>query len=891
MISLKRKFFKKGILLIYVLMLTAFIVILLTAAVFQLQNTVFLINKAELESKARWAALSGLEYAEAKLNQNSLNWPIKDGVFNYGGFKITETVYSDYTLVHGVLDGGEDEFYIVFVHNLSNPNDFCPSNPVQVSGKLVSIHSHNSKISNPIASLKDAPALPSGIITTCKSPEHKLKCFANANIYIGVEGRSRNCRVFAERLYKGSNERETYSAAIFADTVSANIAGKIAISKNGGRKPAVVALRGISISGDNGKEPDRFGNGPILLQNGAIFTDGTCTANGLLIQTGYLQNMMRYGFRVERADNVKYPEKLLKPEDQPDSVKPADLPQMPPGNYAFMDGSVKDFCYFGNVNPEGISMESYNLGKAYGQNKKLKQQLENELKNLETQIREQEEKSGSSGDSEQAEKSGSSDNPEEKSGSSGDSEQAEKSGSSDNPEEKSGSSGDSEQAEKSGSSDNPELKQLKEQKDEISAKLDDVKAGLKAIESSSDFIGEFEEIYSIGSSGSGYIPGSGFVSGYMPGPGAGAEYKLKPAGYIPGSGSKPVGSGTGYGSGTGTGTGSGYGSGSGSGSKPGSLSKPGTGSSSSSSSGSVYVFYPKDATDEANSYALEAAANLRSGLLKIEENIITSGSISVNGDFIVSSNSLIGGQFVKNDSPSKTFILESSGTTQVAIFATGDLYIDGFVQGKGSLNGNSVGITMGGDIYSAIDNELGVYALNDVIIKSVPAKLNEPDTSILSQIRKIMTSTANIEKTMQNATAFKNFLKNTTINISGLPISLEAYFKTIGLNDDYGFNSPGVYLKNLTSVDKNGNFLPFVPVTNFKGVIYSEGNIIVVNDFKKPNILGDVCIEGALICRGQLNISGVRNFSLRYNPSLMPKELLFSTEESFQLSEILFNQF
>lgn len=312
----------KGVMLIFSLIVISFLLILLTASIAQMQNTIFLTNRMEAEMKAEWAAMAGLEYAEACINKN-IKWPEAGGCPTVGDYSMSLTEKGDCLVLNAVSSKTGSEFCIAF--RKTNPGDnFVPLSKISASGQNVDIYSYNS-----------GGTTFSGSKTVCTTngKTHIVTCPASSGVYVGVEGRSGRYKSFAEKLYKIENVYEDYAAALFAKGgLNVQVDEKFAVSQIGGRHPSIIALGSVNVQSNTSNVPDRDGNGPLAMQEGAIFTNAPSVQIGVQsITTGDSNSMGSYGVRVEQAVTTSQPQ---------ENFPAVEGRKIPAGSYTFLERSV-----------------------------------------------------------------------------------------------------------------------------------------------------------------------------------------------------------------------------------------------------------------------------------------------------------------------------------------------------------------------------------------------------------------------------------------------------------------------------------------------------------------------------------------------------------------------
>lgn len=338
---------KRGIMLVFAIMIIALLIILLTASMVQLQNSIFLTNRVESESRAYWASFAGMEYAESRVENDILfassgakKSPLMSSMI--GDYYITETSSSGGILIHGYSEKVNSDFYVAFNTSGSIGDSIVPPSLFSDSKKVYQTYSCNGIIPNvDIKNTKNNIADKELKVSSA----HKIKIPKSGGVYISCEGVNRNQKTCLERLYQARAGAGDYFAALFTGgKFNASMYGTFSVSDVGGRSPNIVTLGGMNInssgsqsSGDTSganpsATPDRYGNGPLVLQEGTVFTNlNNVTVNGTPIATGDYANMQKYGIRVESADAVTLP-KVVIPSDNVSSSK-----RVPGGNYVFVE--------------------------------------------------------------------------------------------------------------------------------------------------------------------------------------------------------------------------------------------------------------------------------------------------------------------------------------------------------------------------------------------------------------------------------------------------------------------------------------------------------------------------------------------------------------------------
>ncbi len=292
----------KGMILIYSIFVVVFILVFVTAVLNQIQNGMFLTKNMIGETRAYWAAVSGLEYAESKLNEN-IYWPlIKAKSDKLGNYNITIQPTASEVKITGKDDKTGDSFLISFSKEISDTS--TPNNPSSTIARLdcdypSSFNNAWYMTVNPTA----ANNFEAKEITVSNSTKHSLFIPPGAKMYIAVQGESGNKLFRLEKIYRTEAFKSGYPAAIYANNIDIRVKGKFLVNQTGGRHPAVLCRHNFSIMSP---DPvfDNIGGMPCFLQDGIIFTDSeSIYIAGKEFKRSDLTISEKYRIRMEKPSN------------------------------------------------------------------------------------------------------------------------------------------------------------------------------------------------------------------------------------------------------------------------------------------------------------------------------------------------------------------------------------------------------------------------------------------------------------------------------------------------------------------------------------------------------------------------------------------------------------
>lgn len=350
---------KHGVMLVFTILIIALLIILLTASISQLQNSIFLTNKVEAETRSYWASFAGLEYAHERIN-GDVGWPnnpaapLSSAII--GDFSIREEAVSGGVRVYGLCESQNSEFYLAFNTAYASENSIM-SNITDVKGKLLNCYSCNG-LSTAFANgtdFKDGYELntkftsPRVLITArdAMDREHRVALPANAGVYVSCEGRNRNQSSRIERIYAGKSGLEDFSAALYVGgSTNASVHEKFSVTDVNGGRPSIVTEKGMTVTAlgqlpdspllygnpsiNTSLPPDTIGNGPLAFHDGTVYTNASnIQVNGTQIVTGQSVNSKKYGITVMPVADVRLPN--VKPQE---NTAPKELPG---GYYTFVE--------------------------------------------------------------------------------------------------------------------------------------------------------------------------------------------------------------------------------------------------------------------------------------------------------------------------------------------------------------------------------------------------------------------------------------------------------------------------------------------------------------------------------------------------------------------------
>ncbi len=773
---MKKLLAKRGIMILYTLIVVSMLIILLTASMTQMQHSTFLTNKLEAETRAYWAAMAGLEYAQARID-GDIKWPSADTLYSggVGNYDISEKYIAGCLVVHGVCREKDDEFYIAFGKSVSG-NSIVPSPlPADESGKPLKLYSFNG-----INPADGKSSIADMFLEISKIPSHVVQMPKAGGVYIAVEGRNRNYVCNLEKIFQARLGADKYSAALYVGKeFDGYIRGKFAVSDNGGRNPNVITVDGFTIQSsspleganalndiDTAAPPDNLGNGPVSMHGGAIFTKKpTISLNSVKLVTGNPANLRNYGVRVEPAGSIELP-KITIPQPAASSV------YLPGGNYTFVErpkslpSPFEDLCQRLNLPSFDYTPKKSNIS-AVGEK-------DYEFMYFPTDF-----------------------------------------------------SPNSFTVEKF-------------QKGRIMVVIDDI---LKKLEGS----------------------GGGIL-------GAVVDVLTQPVQWPIEAYRKVIKN-----------------------ELNGEMFEIDNGKSK------FYAFKPNDKPLNKNALS-ESPFKIRNDMLAMT---ITDNVQVSSGDFVfatseVDMNNYSSGKYRQAVYARSSVMLgEKNVKDRVMLYSDASIDIKGFLAGKGEVVGkNNISIEAGGKLDAEGENEIAMFAHNDLNIKYVSAtfaKYYAPhDVRDAAQKVPLPFDLANLPEI--SSKKYKDYVKNLLSQTVSSGKTLKEMLKSYGITSETGYNTPETYIYELMSrdpaslnpvsgqVSESSAYSPFVPTSNIRGVLYAKNNIVI-----EPS-QGDVSLEGIVVCEGSMKVYDANNFSIRYDPSLSSISVALP-QGSYMLSQLLFNKF
>ena len=274
---------KKGILLIYVLVISVLISIFLLTAVGNMNNSFLITNKFTGENKAYWAAEAGIKYCEYKLKSN-VGWPFltnKEYTEKFGKFTVTTSKQDSKNgyYVHGKSNDGE-QFCIYFSKREDSegseisivPNTF-PNDPKNLSYCSYSsiTESDKANLLNGVTNNNDSTEKE---LIVSKSPIKYTKAMISPGIYIASDGRCGAYRSVVEKMLIADNSNG-FNAGIYAGgNINITLSGNSSIfqvSNIANSKPEVYCKGKIKLKRSDKSNSNSKYLFPISMENGTIY--------------------------------------------------------------------------------------------------------------------------------------------------------------------------------------------------------------------------------------------------------------------------------------------------------------------------------------------------------------------------------------------------------------------------------------------------------------------------------------------------------------------------------------------------------------------------------------------------------------------------------------------
>ncbi len=336
----------RGILVFYVIVSMAFVTIFLTAAIFSMQNTTFLTKKIAGDTRAYWAAMSGLDYVRYRLDKN-IKWPLEglEAQTVFGKYVVTETPDANgIIVVRGVSEELDCEFYIAFSRTAGR---ISPASSVYtiVPGQLsrdansnplnyYSINNWGSTASSEIAELVSA-----------SSPSHVVS-LVQSGVYVAVDARSGIQRCVLEKMWQATTSGGFDAAMYAGGDIDVSLEGANStfnISQINGSRPSVYTNGSFSLTRDREFTGDGISS---TLEDGTLFYRTSCnffgedltTVSGLRRKKHMLLEKLRGTPNYPRIPWSKMEETVADLETSADDGNPDNdkATLISPGSYVFV---------------------------------------------------------------------------------------------------------------------------------------------------------------------------------------------------------------------------------------------------------------------------------------------------------------------------------------------------------------------------------------------------------------------------------------------------------------------------------------------------------------------------------------------------------------------------
>ena len=350
----------RGVMLLYSIIVMTLLAMILAIAINQMQHGMFITKKFYAETKAEWAARTGLEYVSYKMTENPY-WPFGDGISqteSFGKYQITKTLSSDKCILHGVSNQEEDlEFYIVFKNKVVNEGADCYSiagedftangSPIEYA----SVNSLNIKEFESAALSGDSDGL---CFEVRVSENGHYTYLMPSSVYIAADGRCGAYKSVLERLICIDTSGDIDGGVYSGNNFRVDLHGKGAafnVEQLGSGKPQIFAKNNFNIYRDfNAKysrdfpvvKPCNIGEGTIYYGKDMVISDSSLE-RASAEEIGFKRKVGVNAVKMQPP----LPEYPRLSWDELESKKPASLPNLDSGSYIFIpDPTSGDYNLF-----------------------------------------------------------------------------------------------------------------------------------------------------------------------------------------------------------------------------------------------------------------------------------------------------------------------------------------------------------------------------------------------------------------------------------------------------------------------------------------------------------------------------------------------------------------
>ena len=334
---------QKGMILFCTLVIMVILSVLLMVGVYRMQSSTMVTKRMIWEIKSYWTARAGNTIAADGAIRNSY-WPVLGQLPVHAGISKAGDYDIHYDTANKVVkgevkdaDGHVDSSFAIYYKNKLNPYA-AASEVLETTLGIVMPNPYYSD-SNSVESVFKSNF--ENTVSTLKSGE--MYCLTVGKSKVAVCGLELIYNLsYNARLIKTNHNQDTLdasestsaSAAMYvAGNINANINDLFSVDATDMTRACIVSGGNVSItsnSSDYGKTPNGYGEGPINMDEGAIFVGGNATLNGEPISPSNTNsNLTNYGVNVYSSSKIEF--------QYPDEVGTAWGKTIPSGTFCFIE--------------------------------------------------------------------------------------------------------------------------------------------------------------------------------------------------------------------------------------------------------------------------------------------------------------------------------------------------------------------------------------------------------------------------------------------------------------------------------------------------------------------------------------------------------------------------
>ncbi len=300
----KRRQRLRGMILICTLIIMVILSVFLIVGVYRMQSSTMVTKRAIWDIKSYWSAMAGSTLASDGCIRN-YRWP-EEGLLKKAGSYVVNM--DGNKIVKAVDEDNSSSFSIYYKSKLLNA-EIVSASPSEVSLQehfngvsLETLNSDEEKGEIYCLSVGKSGPMVCGL-------ELVYGLYYNPNLFGKAIG-EKNIQVNQSSMQKSS--AVSAAAAIYVqNNLKANLKDLFEIKQDNGTRGCIVVGGNVEIEGGGGK-CDPYGNGPLSIEEGAIFLGGNLTSaernlkiNGTDIKPDVNSNVTNYSFAVYTSPKVK----------------------------------------------------------------------------------------------------------------------------------------------------------------------------------------------------------------------------------------------------------------------------------------------------------------------------------------------------------------------------------------------------------------------------------------------------------------------------------------------------------------------------------------------------------------------------------------------------------